>query len=71
VKLYAADAGRALGGVWLTLTPGKGALAGPDGAPRFTVGDTIALRLVRRDEPRDRWVFEPVGITVTTPARTG
>jgi ribonuclease R len=71
VKLYAADAGRALGGVWLTLTPGKSALAGPDGRPLFTIGDTIALRLVRRDEARDRWVFEPIMPTLpTTPART-
>jgi ribonuclease R len=60
VKLYAADAGRALGGVWLTLSPGKAALCGPSGEPLFTVGDAITLRLVRRDEPRDRWVFEPV-----------
>jgi ribonuclease R len=73
VKLYAADAGRALGGVWLTLTPGKSALAGPDGVPLFTIGDPIALRLVRRDEGRDRWVFEPVveHLTPKTPARTG
>ena len=71
VKLYVADAGRALGGVWLALTPGKGALAGPDGVPRFTVGDAIALRVVRRDEQRDRWVFEPVTAAAAPPARTG
>lgn len=76
VKLYAADAGRALGGVWLSLTPGKSSLAGPDGVPLFTVGDAIALRLVRRDEPRDRWVFEPIKPApsttppTTTPERT-
>lgn len=60
VKLYAADAGRALGGVWLTLSPGRAALCAPSGEPLFTVGDPITLRLVRRDEPRDRWVFEPI-----------
>ncbi len=60
VKVYVADAGRALGGMWLTLSPGRAALLGDDGAPIFTVGDTIELRLVRRDEPRDRWVFEPL-----------
>ncbi len=68
VKLYVADAGRALGGIWLALTPGKGALAGPDGEPRFTVGDTITLRLVRRDERRDRWVFEPVSEATPPPS---
>jgi ribonuclease R len=74
VKLYAADAGRALGGVWLTLSPGRAALCGPSGEPLFTVGDAITLRLVRRDEPRDRWVFEPVRPASATasqePART-
>jgi ribonuclease R len=60
VKLYVADAGRALGGTWLSLSPGHAALLDEGGAARFTVGDTVRLRLVRRDEARDRWVFEPV-----------
>ena len=60
VKVYVRDAGRALGGVWLTLSPGRGALRDPDGNPAFVVGAPIALRVVRRDEPRDRWVLEPV-----------
>lgn len=60
VKLYVADAGRARGGVWLRSSPGRAALLGPEGNALFTVGDAITLRLVRRDEARDRWVFEPV-----------
>ncbi len=58
VKLYVADAGRALGGVWLKLSPGRAALLDEHDQALFTVGDPIELRLVRRDEPRDRWVFE-------------
>jgi ribonuclease R len=60
VKLYVADAGRARGGVWLRPSPGRAALLGPEGNALFSVGDAITLRLVRRDEARDRWAFEPV-----------
>lgn len=60
VKVYVGDAGRALGGIWLKPTPGNAALADDQGKPLFTVGDPIALRVLRRDEPRDRWVLEPV-----------
>lgn len=60
VKLYVADAAKAHGGVWLTLSPGRAALLDPDGHPLFKVGDAITLRVVRRDDARDRWVFEPL-----------
>ena len=60
LKVYVGDAGRALGGVWLKLTPGRAALTDDAGKPLLSVGDPIALRVVRRDEPRDRWVLEPV-----------
>ncbi len=61
VKLYVGDAGRAVGGAWLTLSAGKAALCDEDGAARFLVGDPVALRVAGRDPRRDRWVLEPVG----------
>jgi ribonuclease R len=60
VKVYVGDAGRALGGVWLSLSPGRAALVDPDGRPVVAVGDPIDLRVIRRDDRRDRWVLEPV-----------
>ncbi len=60
VKLYVADAGRVYG-AWLKPTPGGAALLDERGAPVIVVGDPIDLRVVRRDERRDRWVLEPVG----------
>jgi ribonuclease R len=59
VKLYVADAGKALK-QWLTLTPGRAALLDEAGKPAVIVGDPIVVRVVRRDEGRDRWVLEPV-----------
>lgn len=59
VKLYVADAGKALG-LWLTLSPGKAALLDDAGKPVVAVGDEITIQVVRRDEPRDRWVLAPV-----------
>ncbi len=58
VKLYVADAGRALG-PWLSLSPGRAALVDEQGAPVLAVGDAIDLRVVRHDTARDRWVLEP------------
>jgi ribonuclease R len=60
LKVYVGDAGRALG-VWFKLSPARAALLDEQGAPVLAVGDPIALRVVRRDEARDRWVLEPVG----------
>ena len=60
MKVYVGDAGKALD-VWFKLSPGRGALVDEDGSPVLVVGDPIELRVVRRDEPRDRWVLEPVG----------
>ncbi len=60
VKLYVADAGRVYG-AWLKPTPGGAALLDEQGAPVIVVGDPIDLRVVRRDDKRDRWVLEPVG----------
>jgi ribonuclease R len=60
VKLYVADAGRVYG-AWLKPTPGGAALLDEHGDPVIVVGDPIDLRVVRRDERRDRWVLEPVG----------
>ncbi len=59
VKLYVADAGRALG-LWLEPSPGSAALLDDRGAEVLAVGDAIELRVVRRDVARDRWVLEPV-----------
>lgn len=59
VKLYVADAGRALG-LWLKPSAGGAALLDDRGAEVLAVGDEILLRVVRRDPARDRWVLEPV-----------
>jgi exoribonuclease R len=59
VKVYVGDAGKSLD-TWFTLSPGKAALLDEQGRPVVRVGDPIDLRVVRRDEPRDRWVLEPV-----------
>jgi ribonuclease R len=59
VKVYVYDAGKSLN-IWFGLSPGRAALVDEKKAPVFAVGDPIDLRVVRRDEARDRWVFEPV-----------
>jgi ribonuclease R len=59
VKVYVYDAGKALD-IWFALSPGHAALVDEKKAPVFAVGDPIDLRVLRRDEQRDRWVFEPV-----------
>jgi len=59
VKLYLFDLGKALGGAWLSPTPGNAGLQTKDGKLILAVGDALSVRVQRRDEQRDRWVLEP------------
>ncbi len=62
VKLYLFDLGKALGGAWLSPTPGNGGLQDKAGKLVLAVGDAISVRVVKRDDVRDRWVLEPAGL---------
>ncbi len=59
VKLYLYDLGKALGGAWLSPTPGNAGLRDKAGKLLLAVGDPIAVRVVKKDEARDRWALEP------------
>lgn len=52
LKVYARD----LGPRW-SLTPTTLSTTGPDGERSFVLGQRVALRVVRHDDSRDRWVL--------------